>query len=127
MHELARVARRRAALLQYERDERDPLPRYGEVVRAYATDDTEAKRLRALESFAMFPNAAVTPVGDVFVAQQLTREAAAGTRRLLVVPCPSGCGADALERDLRETFERFSETAAWSWDGHPALHADFER
>ena len=39
--ELARIARRRAAVLQYERDERDPFTRaYGEIVRAYATDDT---------------------------------------------------------------------------------------
>ena len=46
------IARRRAVLLQYERDERDPFTKaYGDVVRAYATDDTEALRARALQRF----------------------------------------------------------------------------
>ena len=47
--EFRRVARRRAVLLQYERDERDPFTRaYGDVVRAYATDDTEIVAHRKL-------------------------------------------------------------------------------
>src|SRR5579862_5149280 len=46
--EFRRIARRRAAILQYERDERDPFTKaYGDVVRAYATDDTELLRQRA--------------------------------------------------------------------------------
>ena len=59
--EFRRIARRRAAILQYERDERDPFTKaYGDVVRAYATDDTELLRQRALAAFAEFPNARVT-------------------------------------------------------------------
>ncbi len=60
MQELARIARRRVAIAQYERDERDPVTRtLSELYRRYATDDTEARRLAALETFAAFPGAQV--------------------------------------------------------------------
>lgn len=61
MSEFTRIARRRAAILQYERDERDAFTKaYGDIVRAYARDDTEALRMYALATFAEFPNARVT-------------------------------------------------------------------
>ncbi|MBV9271094.1 MAG: class I SAM-dependent methyltransferase, partial [Candidatus Eremiobacteraeota bacterium] len=50
--ELARIARRRIAVVQYERDESDDFTRaYGELVRKFALDDTEQRRLEALKFF----------------------------------------------------------------------------
>src|SRR5581483_4274270 len=55
MRELTRIASRRIAVVQYERDERDPFTRaYGEIVRAYATDDTEAMRAAGLMAFERY-------------------------------------------------------------------------
>jgi SAM-dependent methyltransferase len=43
----------RAAVVFYERDESDPFTRaYGDIVRRYATDETERQRARALDAFA---------------------------------------------------------------------------
>lgn len=51
--EFRRIARRRIALVQYERDEGQPFARaYGDMIRPYFLDDTEARRLRALVTFA---------------------------------------------------------------------------
>ncbi|MGH7660174.1 MAG: class I SAM-dependent methyltransferase [Vulcanimicrobiaceae bacterium] len=52
--EIERVLRPggRAAVAFYERDERDAFTKaYGDVIRRFATDDTEQKRMRALEAF----------------------------------------------------------------------------
>jgi SAM-dependent methyltransferase len=128
MREFGRIARRRAALLQYERDERDAFTAaYGEIVRRYAHDDTETKRLRALEAFATFPHAAVTRTAAHFV-QEMDRE------RLLERAASSsylpseGDDAEALRRELRELFARFER------DGHVelrmvtyAMNANFDR
>lgn len=60
MEELRRITRRRVALAQYERDEESPVSlALSELYRKYAIDDTEARRLRALEKFKAFPNARV--------------------------------------------------------------------
>jgi ubiquinone/menaquinone biosynthesis C-methylase UbiE len=46
----------RAALVGYERDDADPFTHaYGEIVRRYATDDTELRRERAQVVFAQYP------------------------------------------------------------------------
>ncbi|HEX4014989.1 MAG TPA: class I SAM-dependent methyltransferase [Candidatus Cybelea sp.] len=108
MLELARVARRRVALLQYERDERDPFTRaYGDVVRAYATDDTEALRARALEVFARFPNARVARHGAEF-AQPLDREGLLGRAASSSYLPAEGERAGALRRDLNALFDRYA-------------------
>jgi SAM-dependent methyltransferase len=45
----------RAALVYYERDESDPFAgAYGNLVRKFATDDTEQRRARTRETFALF-------------------------------------------------------------------------
>ena len=45
----------RAAIVYYERDETDPFARgFGNLVRKYATDDTEMRRARTRERFALF-------------------------------------------------------------------------
>ncbi|MBV8345742.1 MAG: class I SAM-dependent methyltransferase [Candidatus Eremiobacteraeota bacterium] len=107
MREFQRVARRRAALLQYERHERDRFTAaYGDVVRAYATDDTEALRERALATFAAFPGAIVTP-RHVHSRQRLDRTALLGRASSSSYLPSSGEKGDALRADLLVLFERF--------------------
>jgi SAM-dependent methyltransferase len=116
MHELARIARRRVALLQYERHEADPFTKaYGDVVRAYATDDTEALRARALEIFAHFPGASVAG-SAARSTQRLDREALLGRASSSSYLPASGERADELRRDLARLFTHYEG------DGHVTLH-----
>lgn len=51
--EFRRIARRRAALVQYERDERQAFSRaYADTIRPFMIDDTEALRILTLERFS---------------------------------------------------------------------------
>lgn len=105
MRELARIARRRVALLQYERDERDGFTKaYGDIVRAYATDDTEALRARGLEVFVQFPGARIERVGVDF-GQPLDREGVLGRAASSSYLPASGERAEALQRDLHALFD----------------------
>lgn len=105
--ELARIARRRAAILQYERDERDSFTRaYGEIVRAYATDDTEALRAAAIEIFAAFPKALVQRSQHPSV-QQLDLDSLLGRASSASYLPASGPAADRMRADLRALFERY--------------------
>lgn len=107
MREFRRVARRRAALLQYERDERDGFTKaYGDVVRAYATDDTEAMRARALEVFMEFPDARVTRSEHVST-QRLDRAAMFGRAASSSYLPASGPEAERLRGDLSALYDRF--------------------
>lgn len=107
LEEFARVARRRAAMLQYERDERDAFTRaYGDVVRAYATDDTEALRARAIERFAAVPNAFLTRTAYV-ASQVLDRSGLLGRAASASYLPATGPASDALRRDLETIFERY--------------------
>jgi SAM-dependent methyltransferase len=106
MREFARIARLRAALLQYERDERDAFTRaYGDVVRSYATDDTESLRRRGLEAFARFPDSKVTQT-ECYFLQELDRAALLGRASSSSYLPASGEAAGALKRDLEDIFER---------------------
>ena len=108
MHEFKRIARRRAAVLQYERDENDAFTKaYGDVVRAYATDDTEALRRRALDVFERFPDAVVTRRSFAHV-QRLDREAMLGRAASSSYLPASGPAGEALRRDLGALFDRFA-------------------
>jgi ubiquinone/menaquinone biosynthesis C-methylase UbiE len=107
MREFARVARRRAAVLQYERDERDTFTKaYGEVVRAYATDDTEAMRQRGLAAFANFPESRISR-SEATSIQEMDREALLGRAASSSYLPSSGAPAEALRRDLNELFDRY--------------------
>jgi SAM-dependent methyltransferase len=107
MCEFRRVARRRAVLLQYERAEADAFTAaYGDVVRAYATDDTESLRERALVTFAEFPGAGVTRTAT-YSRQRLDREALLGRAASSSYLPSSGDAAAALRRDLEDLFERY--------------------
>jgi SAM-dependent methyltransferase len=107
MTEMRRIARRRAAMLQYERDERDSFTKaYGDVVRAYASDATEARRTAALAVFEAFPNARVTrhEFGSV---QRLDLDGVLGRAASASYLPDSGAEAVALRRDLRSIVESF--------------------
>jgi SAM-dependent methyltransferase len=106
MEELARVARLRVAMLQYERDEQHGFTKaYGDVVRAYATDDTEALRASALATFAQFPNARVEQAA--FPARQpLTLDGVLGRAASASYLPNSGSALAALRCDLTAAFER---------------------
>jgi SAM-dependent methyltransferase len=104
--EFRRIARHRAALLQYERDERDAFTKaYGDVVRAYATDDTEALRQRALAAFAAFPNARIER-SEHLSRQLLDREGMIGRASSSSYLPSSGPAASRLHSDLAAVFDR---------------------
>jgi SAM-dependent methyltransferase len=112
MAEFRRVARRRAVLLQYERHESDEFTRaYGDVVRAYATDDTEALRARALAVFEAFPAARVART-EHLSRQTLDRAALVGRAASSSYLPASGPEAERLQRDLRTLFDRYRSDGA---------------
>lgn len=112
MLEFRRIARRRAVLLQYERDERDSFTKaYGEVVRSYATDDTEALRTQALRIFANFPSARVSRSAHSST-QRLDREALIGRAASSSYLPQSGPQARRLRRDLLALFDKFENRGA---------------
>jgi SAM-dependent methyltransferase len=107
LEELARIARRRAAILQYERNERDSFTRaYGGIVRSYATDDTEALRAAAMETFAAFPNARVRRSEHPLV-QRLDRKSLLGRASSASYLPASGPAADRMREDLGAVFDRY--------------------
>ncbi len=106
--EFRRVARGRAALLQYERDERDAFTKsYGDVVRAYAIDDTERLRRDGLAAFGAFPDARVTRAVFPF-SQRLNRNGLIGRAASSSYLPNSGAAAKQLHRDLHALFERYA-------------------
>lgn len=108
MREFARIARRRVAILQYERDERDAFTQaYGDVVRAYATDDTESLRERALAAFARFPQSRLSR-REAFSVQEMDRAALLGRAASSSYLPASGARADALRRELNELFDSYA-------------------
>jgi SAM-dependent methyltransferase len=109
MLEFRRVARRRAVLLQYERDERHAFTKaYGDIVRAYATDDTEALRRVALSIFAAFPAAAVRR-SEHPSRQPLGREGLIGRAASSSYLPQHGAAAETLKRDLRTLYDGFAD------------------
>jgi SAM-dependent methyltransferase len=112
MYEFRRIARQRAALLQYERDEHDPMTKaYGDVVRGYATDDTEAMRQAALVVFEAFPEARVRRFGFASV-QRLDRAGLLGRAASSSYLPASGPEAAKLQRDLNAVFDRYEQDGA---------------
>lgn len=76
--EFARIARRRIALVQYERDETHAFAAaYARTIRPFMLDDTEALRLRALEEFERLAGTALVRT-VVPSSQTLTLEGVLG-------------------------------------------------
>lgn len=104
--ECTRVARKRIALLQYERDETQMFSAaYAEIVRRYATDDTEALRMRALEAFASLAGARLRRTVVPF-SQTLSCEGVIGRVDSSSYLPKAGDAAGALRAEMRALFER---------------------
>lgn len=115
MGELARIARRRTALLQYERDERDAFTRsYGDIVRAYATDDTEELRRRGLAVFKTFPGVRLRCAARS--TQPLDRDALLGRAASSSYLPASGDTGRRLAQALGALFDRFAR------EGYVTMH-----
>jgi ubiquinone/menaquinone biosynthesis C-methylase UbiE len=105
--EFVRVARRRVALLQYERDEMQPFSAaYAGIVRRYATDETEALRMRTLDAFSAL---AATRLRRAVVPfkQRLTLEGVIGRVDSSSYLPQDGEAAAALRAEMRDLFNRF--------------------
>lgn len=124
--EMKRVARTRAAIVQYERDESDGFSRaYGDVVRAFATDATEARRLHALAEFRAFPLARVCE-HRFLSSQALNMDELLGRSASTSYLPQTGDAGHALRAAIRDLFREHER------DGHVeinmtvfALTADF--
>jgi SAM-dependent methyltransferase len=106
--EMRRIARRRAALVQYERDEADPFTAaYGAIVARYATDDTERRRIGAMEIFARFPDARV--VWAAFRSgQRLDLEGLLGRAASTSYLPQAGAPNERMREEIGATFARFA-------------------
>lgn len=105
--EFMRIARKRIALVQYERDELEGFTAaYTRAIRPHMLDDTEALRLRTLEKFASMcgerVQRAVFPSGQV-----LTLEGLLGRLASTSYLPRYGDRADALRAEVREVFAQF--------------------
>jgi SAM-dependent methyltransferase len=104
MQEFRRVSRHRAALLQYERDERDSFTKaYGDCVRAHTTDETESLRMKALATFSNYPGARVTRAAFTS-SQSLDIDGVLGRAASASYLPNTGAESVALRRDLRTIF-----------------------
>ncbi len=114
VEEFRRISRRRIALLQYERDERDPFAvTYGELVRHYALDDTETRRMRALRDFAELSGPSCRRAEYPY-AQSLSRDQLHGRIASSSYLPHEGAAAKEMERAADELFERFAADGAVS-------------
>jgi ubiquinone/menaquinone biosynthesis C-methylase UbiE len=108
--EFKRISRRRIALLQYERDDRDPFAAaYGEVVRRYATEPIEAKRAEALTTFARLAGTSCTRSEHAY-AQGLDRSEMLGRMASTSYLPRDGARADELRGEVSTLFDRFAQS-----------------
>lgn len=102
--EFERIARKRIGLVQYERDERDAFTHaYGEIVRRYATDDTEALRAQTLDRFSGLAGVSLRRQA-VPSAQPLTEDGLIGRASSASYLPRTGAQADELRSELRALF-----------------------
>jgi SAM-dependent methyltransferase len=107
MTEFRRIATRRAGMLQYERDERDPFTKeYGDIMRAYATDDTEKLRMHALGIFERYPNARVTRT-HAFLRQHVDEAGFLGRAASSSYAPTEGAAGDAFRNELHALFAKY--------------------
>lgn len=105
--EMKRVARTRAAIVQYERDEADGFSgAYGDAVRAFAVDTTEARRLHALAEFRAFPRARVSE-RRFASSQTLDEDQLLGRAASASYLPQTGDAGHALRATLRDLFREY--------------------
>lgn len=108
-HEFLRIARRRVAVVQYERNEAQPFAAaYGAIVRRYALEDTEALRRRALHAFGALAGEKLSAV-EVPFEQRLSLDGLLGRAASTSYLPQHGPAAGALKGALRDLFEQFEE------------------
>jgi SAM-dependent methyltransferase len=102
--EMRRIATRRAALAQYERDARDPFTSaYGDIVEKYALDETEERRAAAMRTFAAFPGARTARV-EFPSSQRMNLEGLLGRAASSSYLPQNGTANKAMVADLRGLF-----------------------
>lgn len=107
--EFLRIARRRIALVQYERDETQAFARaYGDLIGPYRLDDTEARRLRALETFAAHAGGGLRRVVLPF-GQSLTLQDLLGLLESSSYLPQEGEPAGRLRAEAAHLFEAFAQ------------------
>ena len=107
--EFKRISRRRIALVQYERDERDSFTaEYGTLVRRYATESIEARRQRSLIEFAQLagPNCVRS---EHAYSQSLDCNALLGRIASTSYLPRDGERAVELRAEAAKLFERFAQ------------------
>ncbi|HEV2261584.1 MAG TPA: class I SAM-dependent methyltransferase [Candidatus Rubrimentiphilum sp.] len=106
--EFRRISRRRIALLQYERNERDSFTAaYAALVRRYAIDDTENRRLQALENFARL-TAPTCHRYEFFYAQEMMLDQMLGRLASSSYLPQEGEAAVELRSEATTIFHRFA-------------------
>lgn len=111
--EMTRILRTggRAVVVFYERDESDPFTRaYGDIVRKYATDDTERRRAQALEAFATWPG--WHSARRFRLAHEHILDPGGMTQRVKSTSYlpQEGPESEPVMREARALFERYAET-----------------
>jgi SAM-dependent methyltransferase len=107
LNEMVRILRPggRAALVYNERDENDPFTAaYGELVRSYALDDTERRRVEALDVFAAFEGWHTRRRVEVRNEQPLDAEGVLARARSTSYLPKTGVKADELHAAIRTLF-----------------------
>jgi SAM-dependent methyltransferase len=108
MAEFRRIARLRAAMLQYERDESDAFTKeYGDIMRAYATDDTETLRYNALGIFERFPDAKVVRTQS-FMRQRVDEAGFLGRAASSSYAPTVGSAAENFRNELHAAFAKYA-------------------
>lgn len=102
--EFTRIARVRIGLVQYERDERDPFSHaYGDLVRSFATDDTEGLRMRTLEAFSALSGARLHRT-EIAAEQRFSLDGLLGRIDSASYLPNAGDAADALRLRARDLY-----------------------
>ena len=107
--EFKRISRRRIALVQYERDERDPFAAaYGELVRRYAIEPIEAKRAETLTTFARLAGSRCTRSEHPY-AQHLDQAELLGRMASTSYLPRDGARAGDLRAEASALFDRLAQ------------------
>ena len=96
----------RAAIVYYERDESDPFAgAYGNLVRKYATDDTEQRRARTRERFAIYDEWRSVRLRSVPSAQVFDRAGMFDRVKSSSYLPHSGPEREKLDREVEALFD----------------------
>ncbi len=105
--EFERIARRRIALVQYERDETQAFPAaYARLIHPYLLNDTESRRMAALEYFSKLAGSRLRR-SVVAWSQRLTLDGLLGRVDSTSYLPREGTAGEALRSGVRQLFAEF--------------------